>query len=72
MRWLSEKPVPVLGEKRERFPFAWLPTQAEKHKVWLERYWVQEELMHVAEVDDGVVYPVKKWVEIKRGIPHYY
>mgnify|MGYP003346217926 CR=1 FL=1 len=71
MRWKTKR-IPKEGDTRERFPFAWLPTKIDDYTVWLERYWVQEELMHVAEVDDGVVYPVKKWVEIKRGIPHYY
>jgi len=61
MKWLHPKPEPVLGQTRERFPFAWRPTQVGPHKVWLERYWLKEIYTH------GQI-----WVEIDRGIPHYY
>ena len=72
MKWLNPKPEPKIGDTRERFPFAWLPTQVENHKVWLERYWIKEELKISARLDEGVVYPVEAWVEIERGFPVYY
>jgi hypothetical protein len=40
--------------------------------VWLERYWIKEELKISARLDEGVVYPVEAWVEIERGFPVYY
>lgn len=72
MKWLHPKPEPVIGQTRERFPFAWWPTQVKDHKVWLERYWVKEVLAISCAIDEGVVYPVEKWVEIERGFPVYY
>jgi hypothetical protein len=40
--------------------------------VWLERYWIKEELCHVAVFDEGVVYPVEQWVERERNTAMYY
>lgn len=61
MKWLSPKPKPVIGQTRDRFPFAWLPTQVGPYRVWLERYWVKE------IYNNDLV-----WWEIDRGFPHYY
>jgi hypothetical protein len=61
MKWLHPKPEPVLGQTRDRFPFAWQPTQVGPYRVWLERYWVKEIYTH------GQI-----WVEIDRGFPNYY
>ena len=71
MRWKA-KPIPKVGDFRERFPFAWLPTEVGEYTVWLERYWVKEELTHVAVLDEGVVYPVERWVERERNTAMYY
>ena len=60
MKWLHPKPIPIEGQRRERFPFAWKPTQVKQYKVWLERYWVMEQYVH------------GEWVEVIRDIPHYY
>jgi hypothetical protein len=61
MKWLHPKPEPVVGQTRERFPFAWLPTQVGRYRMWLERYWLKEVYTHDLT-----------WVEIERGIPDYY
>lgn len=73
MKWLNPKPKPVIGDIRGRFPFAWLPTQVDQYIVWLERYWIKEQLTMISQIDEGEVYPVEGWVEIDRGVPvHYY
>ena len=71
MRWKTKLP-PKIGDTRERFPFAWLPTTAGQYTVWLERYWIKEELTIVAVLDEGVVYPVERWVERERNTAMYY
>lgn len=71
MRWKTN-PTPKVGDTRERFPFAWLPTTVREYTVWLERYWIKEELCHVAVFDEGVVYPVEQWVERERNTAMYY
>lgn len=48
MKW-SIAPLPVCGERRIRHVFAFFPTRVNEHtsvntKVWLERYWVIEQL----------------------------
>ena len=60
MKWLHTKSKPIEGQQRDRFPFAWTPTQVEEYKVWLERYWIME------------IYVQGEWIEIKRGFPSYY
>ena len=72
MKWLNPKPEPVLGQTRERFPFAWLPTQVGDYMVWLERYWIEERLSFVCESDEYGVHPAEGWVEVQRGFPQYY
>ena len=72
MKWISNKPIPKIGDTREKFPFAWLPTQVDQYIVWLERYWIKEKLVMLSQIDEGESRPIECWVEIERGIPHYY
>ena len=72
MRWKNKHNTPKVGDIREKFPFAWLPTTAGKYTVWLERYWVKQQLTVTFALDEGHVYPVEEWVEIDRDVATYY
>ena len=71
MRWKT-KQTPKVGDIRQRFPFAWLPTKAGQYTVWLERYWVKEKLVETVAFDEGMVRPVEGWMEIERDVAMYY
>ena len=74
MRWKNKelKPAPKVGDKRKRFPYAWLPTYVEEYVVWLEWYVVTEEFRTVAVQDDHGVWPVDTWVEVNREVADFY
>ena len=72
MRWKVENKRPVLGQTRERFPFAWWPAEVEDHMVWLEHYCVKEEYMTMTVFDENGGWPVDEWVEIERCLADYY
>ena len=72
MRWKNNHTTPKVGDIRERFPFAWLPTTAGKYTVWLERYWIKEQLSLVCSLDEHGVHPVEGWIEIDRDVTVYY
>lgn len=71
MRW-KIRVEPRVGDKRERYPFALFPTKIGTHMVWLERYWIEEELQDVAVFDEGQILSERRWVEVQRGLPWYY
>lgn len=73
MRWKTkDNSQPKLGDIRERLKMAWLPTKVGKYTVWLERYWIKEQLMDVAGWEEGVVVANRCWVEIERVPADYY
>lgn len=41
MRWKTPK-LPIMGDTRTRYVFAWKPVKIGKYTVWLERYVVYE------------------------------
>jgi len=71
MRWKIDR-KPKEGDKKTVAKFAWFPTQVEDHMVWLERYVVDMEYKLIVQIDEGIAYPVPKWVETKRYLACYY
>ena len=63
MKWkIKTEPEYYQGQTRERFPFAWKPTEINGYMVWLECYWIVEEYSSLLDT----------WTEIKRGFAYYY
>ncbi len=58
MKWKIE--TPALGSKRTVRKFAWLPTEVEGHKVWLETFQTTEEYVTVRQ---GLT--TQCWVEVR-------
>ena len=71
MRWKIEAP-PKEGDWRRLTVFAWLPTQVEDYMVWLETYYIKEQLIAVADLDEGFVHRELQWVEYERGLLYNY
>jgi hypothetical protein len=43
MKWLSKKPKPKRGDRREHIRFAWLPRRLDDgYTVWMETYSVTQ------------------------------
>lgn len=74
MRWLQKekKCPPALGDKRRVTRFAWWITSVEGYNVWLESYYVTEELQEVLSFDSmeygGMPLASLKWVEVGKSI----
>jgi hypothetical protein len=72
MRWTVKqkqtKPTrPVVGDIRTRIRFAIFPKRINDTVIWLERYWVREELKQYQHYYLSMerFLPVVEWVEIE-------
>lgn len=64
MIWEYNNPLPKVGDFRSIVKFAWLPVkfvyQGKPHKLWLERYSVEEEFKHLTNGEENIF----TWVEV--------
>jgi hypothetical protein len=56
------KKLPKSGDTRYKIKFAWIPQTIGDHKIWLERYYVQQEYRRIWHDSPG------KWEIIGKGL----